>query len=241
MHDVIVNIFDSVSTIDLLTEEECLKIRSVVDNLQEYWVQRAPDLPFYSLGAASYLDAVEDNAIYYQKVKLYNPILSDNFDWLYQKLAQKLSSILDDPVIFQETLALPGFHIFKAHKAFEQPMASTHRDLQYKLLNWEEPEKIDFNNTLSLTLAIALPHDGGGLLTWDLHHDNMQTITNEQINSIIAQGAKHYHPYEIGKFVLHSGHEVHQIAPGQNLQPLDERITLQGHCLRTQDSWWFYW
>lgn len=63
--------------------------------------------------------------------------------------------------------ALPGFHIFRAHQQFLNPVASMHIDLQHKTLQWQEELQVDpETNTLSFTLALALPKSGAGLNTW---------------------------------------------------------------------------
>lgn len=51
---------NTVSSFNLLTEEECSKVLSTVYELKEFWLKRNPDIPFYTLGAASYLDAVKE-------------------------------------------------------------------------------------------------------------------------------------------------------------------------------------
>lgn len=231
----------TLADIDLLTESECLAVRSVVHKLRKFWTQRHPALPFYTLGTASYMDAVQDKQDYYSKAKYYNPILRAHLGWLYNKLSVTLAKILKAPVCYQDVLALPGFHIFLSHKAFEQPIASIHRDLQYELLKWKSPEKIDFSQTISFTLAIALPKFGGGLYLWDLHHDEFPNLTQPDIKRLIGERKKSFHAYKLGKLALHSGHLVHQIAPAQNVQPEDERITIQGHGFPCEGVWQFYW
>ena len=58
---------------------------------------------------------------------------------------------------------------------------------------------------------------------------------------MIASRTVAYHPYRIGGLVLHSGHKVHQIAPANDGQRGDERITLQGHGIRCGGVWNLYW
>jgi hypothetical protein len=45
----------------------------------------------------------------------------------------------------------------------------------------------------------------------------------------------------VGGMALHSGFNYHQVAPMQNAQPDDVRITFQGHGLFCQGSWQLYW
>lgn len=226
--------------IALLTEEECLKISFEVYELKEFWIQRHPLLPFYTLGVASPYDVPKDKQGYYNKAKLYNSILREHFGWLYERLAGTLFKHLGEPTFYPDQLALPGFHIFLGHKAFEQPMGTVHCDKSY-MFHWEPSEEINFNNPISFTLPISLPKLGGGMYVWDLQYEEVKGLDHQEIEQLAIMRKNSFHPYKVGKLVLHSGHMVHQIAPGKNLQPDDERITLQGHGLICQDTWQLHW
>ena len=90
-----------------------------------------------------------------------------------------MSEELGDLVVFDDNLALPGFHIFGPKKGvvmskqdcfyLQQPLASIHTDIQYKEHKeyWDRYEKVDLENTLSFTMSIKLPKHGGGLYIWD--------------------------------------------------------------------------
>ena len=90
-----------------------------------------------------------------------------------------MSEELGDLVVFDDNLALPGFHIFGPKKGvvmskqdcfyLQQPLASIHTDIQYKEHNeyWSQFKHVDLQNTLSFTMAIKLPKHGGGLYIWD--------------------------------------------------------------------------
>jgi hypothetical protein len=232
----------TINDVELLTVAECLAVRSVVGNLRDFWTQRHPLLPFYTLGIASYLDASQNNREdYYNKSREYNLLLQKHFGWLYDRLANALSKQLDGSVSYAENLALPGFHIFQAHQEFEQPIAAIHTDVNHQLFTWQSNEEIDFDRSLSFTLAIALPEFGGGLNLWDLSHQEIIERPPTEVKGLIESRTKSFHPYKLGRMVLHSGNIVHQIAPGKNLQAKDERITLQGHSLYCQGSWQLYW
>lgn len=230
-----------ITEIDLLTEAECQLVRDEVYNLKDLWVQRHFLLDFYILGASSYIDGVKNQQDYYQKIKVYNPILSDSFSWLYQQLADALAKTLEAPVCYQDTLALPGFQIYLFHRQLVRPSPFIHSDLQYQLLNWESTESIDFNNPISLTLTIALPKHGAGLHLWDLQHQEYQGLAQEEKTQLLSTRKKIFHPYKLGSIALHKGNRVHQAALGKNLQTDDERITLQGHGLLCQGAWQLYW
>lgn len=232
---------DTISSLRLFTQEECWEVRSIVYELKECWLKRNPYLPFYTLGAASYIDAAKDQQDYYRKAEHYNPILLDRLGWFYERLADTLAQFLKAPTSYHHTLALPGFHVYLACKMFEQPIGSIHCDLQYKLVNWESSDKTDFTEPISFTLAISLPKFGGGLNIWELHHQEIIETPRSEFRQLFKSRAKSFYPYQVGQLILHSGHTLHQAAPAKTIQPDDERITLQGHSLLSQGSWQLYW
>ncbi|WP_427158674.1 hypothetical protein ACQFX9_22600 [Aliinostoc sp. HNIBRCY26] len=226
--------------IELLTEEESRKVYQTVHELKENWIQRHPLLPFYTLGLASYIDVPQDKPGYYKQAKYHNSILRDRLGWLYTKLANILEEHLQAPITYPENLALPGFHIFLSHPVFTQPVGSIHFDKSY-MFHWEPTKDVDFSHPISFTLTISLPKNGGGLNVWDVEFAEAKQLNNSDLEKLAHQCHKTFYPYQVGSLVLHSGHAIHQIAPATNLQPGDERITLQGHGVRYQNCWQLHW
>lgn len=229
-----------IGEVDLLTIEECQKIRSVVYELKEFWIQRHPFLPFYTLGLASPYDVPRDKPGYYKDSAYYNSILHSNFCSLYEKLLDKLGSFLKKPATFPPNLALPGFHIFLSDPAFEQPLGTIHCDKSY-MFHWQPSSEVDLDHPISFTQAISLPRSGGGMNTWDLEYKEVMNLDHNGIEKIASGKNQTYHPYQIGKLLLHSGHTVHQIAPIKNIEPDDDRITLQGHGILQENTWRLHW
>lgn len=250
----------TVNDIEMLTEQECDDVRSVVEDWKDIWIQRHPVAPFYTLGASNYFDiAYNPKLPYYRMAKLYNPILLERLGWLYERLADTLAKKLEAPVGYRETLALPGFHIFLSHKAFEQPKDLTHQewfrrryvpevvgnpihcDTPHFVVDWGTTEGIDFSNPLSFTLALALPKSGAGIYVWDLQLDETIDLSQTELLNLVNSREKRIHSYKVGSLALHSGLNYHQVAPLRNMQPDEVRITLQGHSLFCQGSWQLYW
>jgi hypothetical protein len=179
----------------------------------------------FTLGAASYIDAVRDKAGYRQLAEEINPVLEAEFGWLYERLAGSLEAELGAPVRMRDGAARPGFHIFLRHEAFRFSLGAVHRDLQFKHLDWSDFGTVDFEHPISFTLSIALPKSGAGLNRW--------------LSS--TADAPTYHPYTAGSMVVHSGFDVHQIAPASELVEGDRRITLQGHGVLADGAWCLYW
>lgn len=230
----------TIQTTSIFSEKECEEVRNTIYELQEYWMQRHAIAPFFTLGTASYLDAKKDKKNYYSQAQHFNLILQKELSWFYEKLVTILGKLLNDSACYLDKAGLPGFHIYKSHKFFELPVTSVHCDLQYQNLDWKI-EETDFTQPISYTMAIALPHSGGGLNTWDIDYEEIRGKAPEYLKQLLQIREKTYLAYEIGKLVLHSGHKVHQAAPGKDLQDGDDRITLQGHALFSRGSWQLYW
>lgn len=226
--------------IPVLTNEECDRVRETIMLLRPSWRSRDPWVPFYTLGAASYLDAVGKAPSYKRLVNEYNPLLKEHFSWLYERVTGLLGEHLGAPATCAENLAVPGFHIFIESNIFELSVASIHCDSQYRLHDWSGKDA-DLGNPVSFTLSIALPKNGGGLNTWDVSYDEILARASEKLEDPTCGRELVYHAYRRGHMAVHSGHMLHQIAPGKDLQPEDERITLQGHAILADGIWQLYW
>ncbi len=229
-----------VSEIQVLNEIECGNVRTAVHDCKHTWIRRELFAPFYTLAIASYIDAKGTLGLTYGKrAQSYNTILRDTFQPLYARVAEALTDELKAPIEYDQRFAIPGFHIFQAHETFGLDRGSVHCDLQYALLDWEQkiPEAIP----ISFTLTIALPQAGAGLWVWDLTQPEIAKLNTNEIKQLAARNPKTFHAYSMGKMVIHSGHQVHQIAPMPDMVPGDERLTLQGHGLLVDGVWRLYW
>jgi hypothetical protein len=230
----------SIKRISMLSEEECKKVKDVIFELKEFWVKRYEVAPFYTLGAASYLDSGNNKESYLYRAEHYNHFLKKDLSWLYKKLVEVLEKNLNGSVRYLIKAGLPGFHIYEPCRLFEHPVASIHCDLQYKKLDWKK-EETDFDLPISYTMAVKLPKLGGGLNVWDIEYGEIEGKGPIYLKELLQTREKTYIPYAIGEIVLHSGHKLHQAAPGESLKEGDDRITLQGHALFSQGSWQLYW
>ena len=233
-------------TLSILTTAQVQDVIRQIDALSAHWEQRHHKLPFYTLGAASYLDSFEVfNARYYRKVTRLNPVLERHFSWLYELVIQAMREATGKPCALADGQALPGFHIFLAHPQFLEPVASKHIDLQHKTLNWPRAQSVSLEQgTLSFTLALELPQSGGGLNTWSVSHEELlaKHFWSTTLGSTHIESELSFIEYKPGHMVVHSGELLHQIAPPKELQPTDRRITLQGHgVLSHENTYLLYW
>ena len=234
--------------IPVLSSTECERVRQTVHALRSSWIARgSADYPFYTVGAASYIDAASRTPPprYSEILVETNPVLREHFHWLYARLMNKLSLHLQAEVRTADELALPGFHVWQGLSVPTSSL-SIHFDLQYMSIPWPHVPRSDRSRPLSFTLPIALPRGGGGLNTWDLSYEEQAahfeaTRTFMPVEETAKSRTRTFHPYTQGVLTLHSGHMLHQIAAVDQAYPDDERITLQGHGLYCDGAWTIYW
>jgi len=234
-----------VDTIPVLSVEECEQVRQTVRALRSHWIMRGSvDHPFYTVGAASYIDAASLTAPprYSEILAETNPVLRESFSYLYARLMFRLSVHLQTVVRTSDDLALPGFHVWEGMNVPTSSL-SIHFDLQYMSIPWVDAQRADRSRPLSFTLPIALPKRGGGLNIWDLSYDAHVSGTDPYVplEELTRTRTRTFHRYEQGVLALHSGHTLHQIAAVDKVYPDDERITLQGHGLYCDRAWTIYW
>lgn len=233
---------------NLLSFEECKQAIETIDALKNFWRKHpweAPyqefDIPFYTLGAASYLDlGLRDNA-YMKLCKETNQVLKKNFSWLYEKTLNLLKKELRAPVILNDhNLGIPGFHIQCQSPVFLKTPRFFHFDLHDRILPWRNT--YDSRHTLQFTVPIELPYAGGGVdyLNYDLEtHEKQNGPTWIQKK---PQQEIWHTPYQIGKVYFQNSHWAHRMAWWPKLSDKSERrISFQGHGVFTQGQWQIYW
>lgn len=230
-----------IERLPLLTAEECRQIRAAVYELRPHWRQRTPPMPFYTLGAASYLDAKSGENEYIALAREYNPLLQEHFGWVHERLMKGLVARLGLPAAYRQNGSLPGFHIFLADKEFRTMPAGIHVDNQYQLLDWKRCY-FRCRQPISFTVAISLPARGSGLNVWNSSASELAALSTEEVTSqLLEPGRSYYYPHQIGHVTLHFGHTIHQIAIPEHVEDSDERITLQGHGICCDGTFQIYW
>ena len=232
-----------IDLIPVLDAAEVARVHADVHAARPVWTRRDPVHPFFTLGAASYLDARKGQFAHYQSLaRAGNPELAATFGWVHEKLRQAVSAVVRSEARFDDRLALPGFHVHLRDPEQVIPPASIHFDLQFELIDWSQIGVADGREQLSLTLAIALPAEGGGLMVWNINRMEIEAMTDEARRAhMSANRHASRHPYTPGHLAVHSGHQLHQMAPAHDPQPTDERITMQAHALPVDGQWVIYW
>lgn len=244
----------------LLDPAECASVDASVHALREHWVQRHPVVPFFTLGASNYFDIAHiPEPPYYRIAKALNPLLREHFGWLYERLAARIAEAFRVPCVYTARLALPGFHVFQAHPALEQPVGLMHQewfarryepatfsspihcDTPHLIVDWSDMRVVDRRHPISFTLAITLPHAGAGMYVWDVGIEHSLRVPEWVTRRVLDQSPPREHAYREGALALHSGLMFHQVAPLRDLRPDDTRITLQGHGLPCDGAIQLYW
>jgi hypothetical protein len=225
--------------IPIFSESECAQIREKVHELRHLWISRNTLVPFYTLGAASYLDGVF-LTVYLDLAKKFNNILKEEFSWMYTRLFEVLENHLQAPIVHAERFAVPGFHVLLSHRAFEGSFAAFHFDLQYDFL-YRNNASADLSRPFSFTVAIAIPKSGASMTVCELQHSEVKDLPPAAVMEISKERKQNLVAYKTGTMVTHSGHFLHKLSPIPDIQPTDERITLQGHAICCDGKWQIYW
>lgn len=233
----------AVADLQVFTERECHDIWERVLRLREHWQQRHATAPFFTLGAAAYLDGDHQEAkTYFAQVDRTRALLASHFPRELELLRTTLSQALQDDCVFDDRVGLPGFHIYLADPIFQQRMGTIHIDLQFENIPWRDIGEADFSEQYSLTLSLRLPRSGGGLKYWEIDGRKIRGASAEQRSALLAEKPQaKLHAYKTGHLAMHSGFLFHQIAPISTLESDDVRCTLQAHALRVDGRWLVYW
>jgi hypothetical protein len=221
---------------------------------------------FYTLGAVSYLDL----RFRLRSVDEYLSEAGSLWQWageavrtIFERVRCGLEHHLGRPVEYPAALPTPGFHIFIGAAIPKTDCSrnvsdctSSHFDLQYDEIPWDRwYHHVDFEDAISLTLALKLPAAGGGLTFWESitlervraasarlgFSDIYQGYGKLDIPSVAHSTPGSTLPYTVGSLVLHSSHVLHQMAGIPKVSATDERITLQGHGVLADGAWRLFW
>jgi hypothetical protein len=196
--------------LDINTDE----IADKVFRLQQHWISRSNDFGFYTLGRNSYLDGRTPQ--YIEESRILNPILRKEFGDTYRIILDHLSEQFKEPIVLNEDLAHPSFHIFLSSPILLHHAGLWHEDYPHLTLGLGNIDPYTF------TVAIKLPSGGGGL-------------------DYIEEGNKKYLPYAENEIIGHDGTVLHRIASLKTYVKGEYRITLQGHLIRLNGILNMFW
>ncbi|MBI3284907.1 MAG: hypothetical protein HYZ65_08680 [Burkholderiales bacterium] len=240
----------------VFSQTQCAELTQRLLGVDAFWLTRHASLPFYTLGATNYYDITANPARPYESLaQKYNPFLLENFPDVYDAVLAALAERLQQAVVFLPGAAVPGFHIFAAHPAFE---AADKQDIMHGAWFRQRdgggfpgnPIHIDSAHlalglpaavtTMSFTLAVAVPQAGAGLKIWPLASEHTQHLSEDEKLTLLHNTASRQLNYRAGQLCVHSGDFYHQ-ARGFPFQGEQYRITLQGHGAWLDGQWHIFW
>lgn len=229
-----------VITREFLDNSECAKTVRGVIRLRDHWrdVPSPPGWAGFALGTASYLDAseapdpLESQKSYLATAARTNSVLFPVFGDLYNRLREFLENLLDEPVAYDERLALPGFQTweFQGRELVNDRGGCAHFDVQ------SDPDRA----TLIFTLPLAQPSGGASLAVWPLRYEEA-VRRNLSTSDFVEQNPCEQVPHKTGRMIMHDGLVLHALGATRGPAPKGRRITLQGIGLRSEGRWTIFW
>ena len=241
----------SIVHLPFLTEEQCEQLVSTAEDHPDIGIDRRPESPgmFVTYGCASYLDVclagADPENDYYSRLAETNAALWSLFAEFYEQLRVRMAAELDGPVEYRpDLLALPGLHIFRGDAISLADHASAHFDLQFN--NLRMPGAVDRDaQPITVTIPIRIPAHGTGLIVHDVDlarfNDAYARGLAANIEAYARRRTRAYHSYTLGSLVLHRGLLMHRLSSPGPIEPGDQRITVQGHAIRSGGKWILYW
>jgi len=190
------------------------KVVSNIFKLQDMWVSRSDDFPFYTLGRSAYLDGKTPE--YKNMQKGMNELLYNNFKELYNNVLHVLQDKLNERIYLPKDLCYPGFHIFPSDESLLTIAGNWHEDYPHETL------EIGSKDASTFTVPILLPESGGGI-------------------DCMINDAPIYISYKENEMLWHDGTTLHRIASFKEYKPNEYRITLQGHLIRRNNKMEVFW
>jgi hypothetical protein len=228
----------TISQHEVLRLHECDTISDQVIALRERWTQRGEGKDFFTLGAATYLDAPGRRAAYLTAANDTNLLLRKTFAGLYDRVRRGFEDLLGRPVLYDSECPLPGFHIFEfygADQSNDKPSSRAHFDLQWMhTMAGSSPDE-----TLSFTLLIEEPLGGASLEIWPAMCSHL--LLGFDALKYAASHPSQTLRYRRGHMLVHNGLLLHAIGLASVPRPKGRRITFQGHGVRIAQGWKLYW
>lgn len=220
------NLDETILSKQLLTDEQCKYLVNRIVSLKEFWLKHPVFKKTFTIGVPicsfRYLNYNKYETLY----TYYNKILEEYFQDIKSILCSFVQELFPTHNIkYSDKHGNPGFHIMYSSKNYTEII---HRDHQYKTAFSKNINKYNSNVTLSFTLCLNIPPDGGGLYEYDtsLTDDYMteRIMPNKKILEKLNPRVIQYKP---GYIYFHSGNIPHSIIQFKDKN--NPRITLQGH------------
>jgi hypothetical protein len=223
----------------LLDNLTCYQVKNKIFTLENKFITIVDGF-FYTLGNSLYQNEGGLDK-YYMKSIINNQLLLGEFGFIYALIIERLSAFLKANTGYYEGASIPGFHIFKIGEKGAFEGGGKHFDLSFRKLFNLTNENRDYIPHYSFTLPIELPSTSSGLNIWDINYWDSANNSQEEIFKKSLTLKRNFIPYNIGELIIFDGYYLHQISEVNHVLKQDQRITIQGHCFRINNTWAIYW
>jgi hypothetical protein len=221
------NFTKTVAVLDqnFLTDLECIDIQDKLFSIKNLW-QTSNVKYFYYLPTGMYNTSPEA----YKKNLSYKPTMHNMFGNFYERLRNKLVSIFDIDIQYNDNLSYPGFHISN-NESMTIPNFHLDRFVISRYLQGRDKLYYAYPKYFSLIVPIVLPSDNSGLLirtskSYKKRHD---LIYDQELI------------YSKGMLAMWDGDIQHSIKPFTITEENQYRITMQLHLAIANNKGILFW
>jgi hypothetical protein len=218
---------------DLFTPGEVAEVVAAVDSVPARL--RHGDMPgpgVSTIGEAFYRNR-ERPGYYAACARAENRLLYRHFGLVHERVAAFFEQRYGRPVVYAEDLAVPGFHLFGFPGAGEFSGGSWHIDALETQVPSLVARRAAISAVVNFTVPFVLPDGGSGL---DLEADAPGAPPGRR-----GGGEPITVPYRTGTMVFTETELWHRISGSRCLSPGQRRVTYQGHGVRLDGRWVFFW
>lgn len=219
------------------TRKECERATAQVLALRNSWQPRDESIEIHTLGTRARDDAFDGRANYLQCASRTNPLLEQQFSWLYSQLHSALQQTLGAPVAQKETWATPVFRIVSDTRGAHLPVAPVHCDMEFTVL---QPGVVYEKPAISFSILLSNDDSGAGLTMWELLFEQTVGLDTEETARLLDEMPRRTHELESGRGVLYAANRYHQTTPRFRRGGGAERVTLEGHAIYEDGAWHVY-
>ena len=126
-----------IDLLPLLDADEVATVHAEVHAARPRWTRRDPVHPFFTLGAASYLDARKGQFAHYQELaRAATPSCGRPSAGFTNACARPCRTVVGSGGALRRAPRPPGFHVHLRDPELVIPPASIHFDQQFELVDW---------------------------------------------------------------------------------------------------------
>lgn len=224
----------SAYTVELFTPAEVAEVGAAVREVpaalrHDCW-RTSADCGMATLGEPLYRNR-ERLDYYTASARKENRRLYRHFRFAHERVAGFFEDRYGLPVVYAETLAVPGFHVFTFDRPGEFAGGGWHVDGLYAQVPYLAARQREVEGVVNFTLPIEVPDGGSGMDLEDNRPDSYQPGGGPAVTV----------PYVPGSLMFTEFDHWHRIAGSRCFEPGQRRVTMQGHGVRFRGRLLLFW